>query len=103
MKIANILRCTLWALSQHVEIYDKLRICLNKNQASIMPAARPLSSILILPIGWQLCDRIKLSDCCRSKYQYVQGENHCALSQHAKHCIMTFSLRFSEHPYCVRL
>ena len=73
-KIANILRCTLWALSKHAKTYDELRIFLNEDQALIMLTAGSLYSILILQIGWQFCDGIKLADCCQSGYKYIHWE-----------------------------
>ena len=40
-KIIDIVRCKLWALSKHVNIYDTLRTSLNEAPFSIKLTARP--------------------------------------------------------------
>ena len=76
-KMTDRLRCKLSALSKHIKLYDKLWISLSEATISIEPTARPLYFILIQPKRWHFCDKIvKLSDCCRWKYEYTQDEKH---------------------------
>ena len=51
------------------------------------------------------CDKIKLSDSCRWKYEYTHGDQHLALILCAtcKTGISTLSLRINEHPYWIKL
>ena len=72
-KMTNKLWCKLSALSKHVKIYDKLWISLSEALFSIEPTARPLYFILIQPKHWHFCDKIKLADSWRWKYEYTQG------------------------------
>ena len=98
-KMADMLWCKLSALSKHGKPYDKLWISLSEAPFLIEPTARPLYFIFIQPKRWHLCDKIKLSDSCRWKYEYTHGEKHLA----CKTGISTLSLRINEHPYWIKL
>ena len=102
-KMTGRLSCKLSALSKHVKLYDKLWINLSEAPFSIEPTARPLHFILIQPKHWYFCDKIKLLDSCRWKYEYTQGKKHLASSATCKTSISTLSLRINEHPYWIRL
>ena len=78
-KMTNRLRCKLSALSKHVKLFDKLWISLSEAPFSIEPTAGPLFFMLIQTKRWHFCDKIKLSDSCRWKYEYTQGEKHLVL------------------------
>ena len=98
-KMTDRLWCKLLALSKHVKLYNKLWIILSEAQFSIEPTARPLYFILIQPKRWHFCDTIKLSNSCRWKYEYTQGEKHLASCVSCKSGINTLWLRINEHPY----
>ena len=83
-KMTNWLWCKLSALSKHVKLYDKLWISLSEATFSIEPAARPLYFIPIQPKRWHFCDKIKLSDSCRWKYEYTQGEKTFSIVCHVQ-------------------
>ena len=100
-KMTNSLCCKLSALSKHVKLYDKLWISLSEAPFSIEPTARPLYFILIQPKRWHFCDKIKLSDNSRWKYEYTQGEKHLASCATCKTGISTLSLRINAHPYWI--
>ena len=68
-KMTDMMWCKLSALSKHVKLYDKLWIILSEAPFSIEPTARPLYFILIQPKRWHFCDKIKLSDSRRWKYE----------------------------------
>ena len=72
-KTTDRLWCKLSALSKHFKLYDKLWISLSEAPFSIEPTARPLNFILIQPKRWYFCDKIKLLDSCRWKYEYTQS------------------------------
>ena len=74
-KMTDRLWCKLSALSKHVKIYDELWISLSEASFSTEPTARPLDFILLQPKRWHFCDKIKLSDSCRWKYEYTQAKN----------------------------
>ena len=97
-RMADRLWCKLSALSKRVKLYDKLWICLREAPFSIESRARPLYFILIKPKCWHFCDKIKLLDSCRWKYEYAQGEKHLAPCSTCKTGISTQSLRINEHP-----
>ena len=99
IKTTDILRCKLWTQSKHVKSNDNLRISLNEALFSIKPGDRPLFFILIRPISWHFCDRIKLSDSCRRRCEYVHGEKHLELCAVCKTRHRTLSLHISEHSY----
>ena len=94
--------CKLSALSKHVKLYDTLWISLSEAPFSIEPTARPLYFILIQPKRWHFCDKIKLADSCRWKYEYTQGKKHLASCAACKTGISTLSLRINEHPYLIK-
>ena len=77
-KMTNRLWCKLLALSKHVKRYNKIWISLSEAPFLIGPTDRPLYFILIQPKRWHFCDKIKLSDSCRWKYEYAQDEKHLA-------------------------
>ena len=77
-KMINRLWCKLSALSNHVKLYDKFKTCLSEASFSTEPTARPLYFILIQPKRWHLCNKIKLPDSRRWKYDYTQGKKHLA-------------------------
>ena len=83
-KLTDMLWCKLSALSKHVKLYDKLWISLSEAPSSIEPTARPPYLILIQPKRWHFCDKIKLSDSCRWKYEYTHGEKHLAFVCHVQ-------------------
>ena len=74
----------LSSLSKHVKLYYKLWISFSEVPFSIEPTAWPLYFILIQPKRWRLCDKIKLSDSCRWKYEYTHGEKHLAFVCHVQ-------------------
>ena len=74
----------LSALSKHVKLYDKLWISLSEAPFLIKPTARPLYFILIQPKSWHFCDKIKLSESCRWKYEYTHGNKHLAFVCHVQ-------------------
>ena len=78
-------------------------VSLSEAPFSIEPTARPLYFILIQPKRWHFCDKVKLADSCRLKYEYTQGEKHLASCATCKTDISTLSLRINEHPYCIKL
>ena len=88
-----MLWCKRSALSKHVKLYDKLWISLSEAPFLIEPTARPLYFILIQPKRWHFCDKIKLSDSCRWKYEYTHGEKHltfvCHVQNRYKYSIVT--------------
>ena len=96
-------RCKLSALSKHVKLYDKLWFSLSEAPFSIAPTARPLYFVLIQPKCWHFCDKIKLLDSCRWKYEQTQGEKHLASCFTCKPGICTLSFRINEHPYWIKL
>ena len=83
-KMSDMLWCKLSALSKHVKLYDKLWISLSEAPFSIEPTAQPLYFILIQRKLWHFCDKIKLSDSCRWKYEYTRGEKHLAFVCHVQ-------------------
>ena len=83
-KMTDMLWCKLSALSKHVKLYDKLWFNLSEASFSIEPTARPLFFILIQPQRLAFCDKIKLSDSCRWKYEYTHGEKHLAFVCHVQ-------------------
>ena len=101
--ITDRLWCKLSALSKHVKLYDKLWISLSEALFSIKPTARPHYFILLQPKRWHFCDKIKLSDSWRWKYEYTQGEKHLAPCGTCKTGIFTLSLRIHENPYWIKL
>ena len=66
---------------------------------SIEPTARPLYFILIQPKRWHFCDKIKLLDSCRLKYEYTQFKKQLTSCATCKTGTSTLSLRKNEHPY----
>ena len=92
-KMTDRLWCKLSALSKHVKLNDKLWISLSEAPFSIEPIAGPLYFILIQPKRWHFCDKIKLSDSCRWKYEYTHGEKHltfvCHVQNRYKYSIVT--------------
>ena len=83
-KMTDILGCKLSALSKHVKLYDKFWISLSEAPFPIEPTARPLYFILIQPKRWHFCDKIKLSDSCRWKYENTHGDKHLAFVCHVQ-------------------
>ena len=83
-KMTDRLWFKLSALSKHAKPYDKLWICLNEAPISIEPTARPLYFILIQPKLCYFCDKIMLSDSCRWKYEYTQGEKTFSIVCHVQ-------------------
>ena len=83
-KMTDRLWCKLPALSKHAKPYDKLWISPSKAPISIEPTARPLYFILIQPKRCYFCDKIKLSDSCRWKYEYTQGEKTFSIVCHVQ-------------------
>ena len=63
----------------------------------------PSFFILIQPKRWHFCDKIKLSDSCRWKYEYTQGGKHLVSCATCKTGISTLSLRINEHPYWIKI
>ena len=102
-KLTDRLWCKLSALSKHVKIFDKLWISLSEAPFSIEPTAWPLFFILLQPKRWYFCDKIKLLDSWRWKYEYTQVEKHLASCDTCKTGISTLSLRINEHPYWIKL
>ena len=83
-KMTDRLWCKLSALSKHAKPYGKLWISLNDAPISSEPTARPLYFILIQPKRCYFCDKIKLSDSCRWKYEYTQGEKTFSIVYHVQ-------------------
>ena len=83
-KMTDRLRCKLPALSKHAKPHDKLWIGVSKAPILIEPTARPLYFILIQPKRCYFCDEIKLSDSCRWKYEYTQGEKTFSIVCHVE-------------------
>ena len=81
-KITNRLWCELSSLSKHAKLFDKLWISLSEAP---------------------FLNKIKLSDSCRWKYEYTQGEKQLVLCATCKIGISTLSLRINEHPYWIKL
>ena len=102
-KMTDRLWCKRSALSKHVKLFDKLWISLSEAPFSIEPSARTLYFILIQPERWHFCDKIKLSDSCRWKYEYTQDEKHLVSCATCKTGISALSLRINEHPYWMKL
>ena len=90
-------------LSKHVKLFDKLWISLSETPVLIEPTARPLNFILVQPKRWHFCDKIKVSDSCRWKYEYTQDEKHLVSCATCKTGISTLSLCIKEHPYWIKL
>ena len=83
-KMTDMLWFKLSTPSKHVKLYDKLWISLSEAPFLIEPTARPLYLILIQPKRWHFCDKIKLSDSCRWKYEYTHGDKHFAFVCHVQ-------------------
>ena len=81
-KMTDRLWCKLSALSNHAKPYDKLWISLSEAPISMEPTAQPLYFILIQPKRCYFGDKIKLSDRCRWKYEYTQGEKTFSIVCH---------------------